>query len=328
MRPRKKDRHLPPCVYLKHGAYWLVRGGKWEKLGRDLPSALQAYGKAYARPQGAMPALIRAGLEAHRKTKKLATATWDQYQVAARKLIDILAEFSPEQVTQRDLIQIKLALADTPNMANRCITVLRIVFDYALDIQIIANNPAVGVKRFREHKRDRLISDAEFTAVRSVAPPRLAILLDLMYLTGQRVVDVLRIRRTDIRDEGIYFRQQKTDEQLVVGWTPELHEAVERAKSLYGNVKAFTLLHGRTGKAPDYRTTKDQWDKACKATGVSNAQLRDLRAMSGTAADDQGLNATKLLGHKSETMTQRYLRNRRAKVVQGPSFRQVSKKAS
>ncbi len=35
MRPRKKDRHLPPCMYIKHGAYYLVRKGKWERLDKD-----------------------------------------------------------------------------------------------------------------------------------------------------------------------------------------------------------------------------------------------------------------------------------------------------
>lgn len=324
MRPRRKDRHLPPCVYHKHGAYWLVRGGKWERLARDLPSALQAYGKAYSRPQGAMPALIKTALDARRKG--LAKATWEQYQVASRKLAEIFAEFSPEQVTQRDIVQVKLALSDTPNMANRCLTVLRIAFEYAVEMQIIANNPAVGVRRLKERERDRLLSHPELAAVRAVAPPRLAVLLDLMYLTGQRVKDVLAIKRADIRDDGIYFKQQKTGKQLLVQWTPELREAVDSAKGLYGNVKAFTLLHGRTGKAPDYRTTKDQWDKACKLAGISNAQLRDLRAMSLTNADQQGINSTALAGHTSEAMTRRYLRSKEAKLVQGPSFRQLSKK--
>lgn len=328
MRPRRKDRHLPPCVYLRSGTYWLVRGGQWERLGRDLPTALQAYGKAYTRPQGAMPALITAALAAHRKKKQIAQSTWDQYQIAAKKLEDILAEFSPDQVTQRDIVQIKLALADTPNMANRCLTVLRITFDYALDMLLISSNPAVGVKRLDEKKRDRLLSHAELAAVRAVAPARLAVLLDLMYLTGQRVKDVLLIKRTDLREDGIYFKQQKTGKQLVVQWSPELREVVDRAKGLYGNVKAFTLLHGRTGKAPDYRTTRDQWTLACKRAGVSGAQLRDLRAMSLTHAEQQGFNPTALAGHTSEAMTRRYLRGKEAKVVQGPSFGRTSKKAS
>jgi len=86
--------------------------------------------------------------------------------------------------------------------------------------------------------------------------------MDLLFYSGQRVVDALSIRYADLRAEGIYFEQDKTDARLTVRWTPELGAVVDRAKALQGdNVRALTLLHNRRGKAPDYRTVRDQWDK-------------------------------------------------------------------
>jgi integrase len=272
-----------------------------------------------------MPSLIEAAIDA---APKISPATRKQYRTAGAKLAEILAEYSPHQVAPRDVAQIKLMLAATPNMANRCLTVLRVVFNYALEMQLVDSNPAIGVKRFDEPERERLLTHAELTAIRRHAPPRLAILLDLMYLTGQRVTDVLRIRMSDITDEGIYFKQRKTGKRLVVKWSPDLRAAVDRAKALCGNVRALTLLHGRTGKAPDYRTTRDQWALACERAGVSGAQLRDLRAMSITNAELQGFDPTALAGHTSQQMTKRYLRSKIVKAVDGPSFGQVSKKAS
>ena len=58
MRPRKTDRHLPPCVYLRHGAYYLVRRGKWTRLAADLPDALKEYARLHAQPSCGMAALI------------------------------------------------------------------------------------------------------------------------------------------------------------------------------------------------------------------------------------------------------------------------------
>jgi len=58
-RPRKKDRHLPRCVYHKHGAYWLVRKGKWTKLASDLRGALAAYASIFEAPKGGMAELSR-----------------------------------------------------------------------------------------------------------------------------------------------------------------------------------------------------------------------------------------------------------------------------
>ena len=43
-RPRIHDKHLPPYVYHRHGAYYYVRGGEWKRLGETLPEALSAYG--------------------------------------------------------------------------------------------------------------------------------------------------------------------------------------------------------------------------------------------------------------------------------------------
>jgi integrase len=273
-----------------------------------------------------MPALIEQALQARRDAIK--PATWTQYQTAARKLSSILVEFSPEQVTQRDIVQIRMAMAKTPNMANRCLTVLRVVFDYALEMQRIESNPVIGIKRFSERQRDRLLSPDEYRRIYEHADPRLQVTMDLCYLTGQRISDVLGIRYTDLTDDGIAFKQAKTGSRLLVGWSPELRAVVDRAKSLHGNVRAFTLLHTRRGTAPAYQTVRDQWRDAVEASGVTNANLHDLRAMSATAAEAAGINATALLGHTSPSMTRRYLRSKQTPVVHGPSFRQASKKAS
>jgi len=320
MRPRQRDRHLPPCVYLRHGAFWLVKRGKWTRLGGDLPTALAEYARRVTpAAAGGMPALIRSALDA---LPALATSTRAQYERAGRILSEAFAEFHPEQVEQRHVAQFRQALADTPNMANRCLSVLRQVFAYAVERQLIASNPAIGVKPHREAKRDRLITPAEFAAIRAAGGLRLRCAIDLMALTGQRVNDVLRLRRDALRDDGIYFRQQKTGAQLVVRWTPELRAVAEQAKALHGNVSALTLLHGRRGRPVDYRTVGLQWKKACAAAGVPDAQMRDLRAMAGTAAELQGLDAQRLLGHTSPVMTKRYLRDRSARVVDGPSIGQ------
>lgn len=321
MRPRTRDRHLPPCVYLRHGAFWLVKRGKWTRLGADLPTALAEYARRVTPAvAGGMPALIADALAA---MPKRAASTTAQYALAGRMLAETFAEFSPEQVEQRHIAQFRQALADTPNMANRCLSVLRQVFAYAVERQLVASNPAIGVKPYREAKRDRLIAPEEYAAIRTAAGPRLRCAIDLMALTGQRVNDVLRLRRDALREDGIYFRQQKTGAQLIVGWTPELRAAVERAKALHGNVAAFTLLHGRRGKPVDYGTVALQWRQACALAGVPDAQMRDLRAMSGTAAEAQGLDAQKLLGHTSPVMTKRYLRDRSVWVVEGPSIGRV-----
>lgn len=323
-RPRKKDRHLPRCVYAKHGAFWYVKAGKWTKLGTTLIGCLEAYARLYEVPQGGgMGKLIDTALEVLKPALKPSTVK--QYEGAAKILKHAFADFSPEQIKPRDVAVFKVARARTPNMANRCLSLLRQVFDYALEQQIpgVEINPAIGIKRHKEAKRTRLISIDEYVAIYAQAGPRLQVIMDLLIRTGERINDVLKIRRADLLDEGIRFQQQKTGAKRIVPMTPELDEVVARAKVLNGNIRALTLLHNRKGKSPDYRTVKLQWRKACARAGVAGANLHDLRAVAATWARKQGMNATKLLGHSSPQQTERYLRDREEVVAEGPSFRRL-----
>jgi integrase len=320
VRPRKKDRHLPACVYLRRGGYYYVKKGVWHPLGKNLSDALRRYSTMYDGPKGGMADLIGTALAHMLKSVKPNTAA--QYRGAAKKLAKVFAEFGPQDVRPKHVAAFKASMVAKPNMGNRCLSVLRQVFDYALEREIIDTNPAIGVKRLPEAKRTRLLTRAEYGAIYANAGPRLQVILDLSLLTGQRIGDVLGIMRADLLDAGIRFKQQKTGERLTVLWTDELREVVRRAKALNGNIVAMTLLHNRRGKKPDYRTIREQWEKARQAAKVQDAHLHDLRAMSATWARAQGKNPTALMGHRSESQTDRYLRDRQDALVEGPSIGQ------
>jgi integrase len=320
-RPRRRDRHLPPCVYQQHGAYWLVRAGKWTRLGTTLTTALEEYARLHEAPQGGMVPLIERVLA--KVGQKLAPSTRAQYRIAARRLQKILAEFAPEQVKPRHVAQIKASMVATPNMANRVLSFLRTVMAEAVEEQLIDSNPCIGIRRLEEAKRRRHLTDGEIAAIHAAAGAQLKVIIELLLGAGQRVVDTLTIRRSQLRPEGIEFEQQKTGARLIVAWNPDLRLAVEHANALHGNVRALTLLHNRFGKAPDYRSVSTQWQAACRRARVEDAQLRDLRAKSLTLTKKQGKDAQALGGHESPKMTERYLRERDIPVVDGPSFRQV-----
>jgi integrase len=310
--------HPVPCVYFKHGAYWLVKRGKWTRIGATLQEAMSEYGRLQSTPKGGMAELIETVYTHH--AKRVSESTAKQYRIAANVLKRKLVQFSPEQVKPKHVAQLRLSMADHPNMANRVLSFLRVVFGFAVDNQLVESNPCVGIKRHKEAKRTRYITDAEWQAIHQHAGPRLRVIMSLAYLTGQRIGDVLSIRRSQITDEGISFVQRKTKAKLLVRWKPELRQAVADALALHRGVPALTLFLGRKGKPPDYRSVLLQWHTACNAAGVTDALPNDQRAKAATDTKRQGGDATALLGHTSEAMTDRYLRDRETPEVEGPSI--------
>lgn len=313
--------HPVPCVYLKHGAYWLVKRGKWTRIGATLDEALAEYARRVHAPKaGKLPALIDSTLTTHCALAKLSGSTKVQYASAADVLKRRFAQFDrPDQVKPRHVAQIKTDGATTPNFTNRVVSVLRTLFGYWLEQQLCDSNPCVGVRRHREAKRKRLLSIEEWQTIRDAAEPRLRALMPLQLLTGQRVGDVLAIRRSQLTGEGVEFRQQKTGKVLVVRWSPDLRAAVADALALHGRAQGLTLLPG----PPSYHAMQRAFQAACKAAGIEDARLNDQRAQALTAARRQGRDATALAGHSTAAMTQRYLRDREVPVVEGPALRQV-----
>lgn len=314
-----------PCVYWKHGAYWHVKKGKWQRIGATLDEALAWYARnvQIAQAEGRLPVLLERAFGHHIKTVKLSDATKRQYRKAADVLKRRLLMFDPGTIRPKHVAQLKASMADKPNMANRYLSLLRTLCSYLVEWGEMDANPCVGIRRLAEGKRDRLLTPAEWQAIHDAGGQRLRVIMRLQLLTGQRINDVLKIRRNQIVEDGIAFAQQKTRKRLVVEWSDDLRSAVADALALAGDVPSLYLLPGRKGKAPNYRSVALQFEKAAQAAGVEDARPNDQRAQSLTEAKRQGMNATALAGHSSPAMTERYLRDRETPVVSGPTLRKL-----
>lgn len=322
MRPRKKDRNLPACMYLRHGSYFLVKRGKWTNLGRDYAKALQEYALLTNPKGGGMAELIDEVLR--HVSPSLAENTVKQYTIAADRLKAILLEFAPEQVRPMHVAAIKTEHSKTPAMANRLLSFLRVVFQYAVEWQRVESNPCVGIKRHKEQARGRYMTDAEYLSIRSAAEHKaIPAIMDLCFLTGQRIGDILSLRNDQISKDGISFVQQKTGAKLLVQMTPDLKAAIALARASHpqkiGPAGAYlTLFYTRGGKPYSYGTIRDAFDRAKEAAGVKDVTLHDLRAKALTDANQEGHDAQKLGGHTDRRMTERYIRQRQIPVAAGP----------
>lgn len=144
--------------------------------------------------------------------------------------------------------------------------------------------------------------------------------MDLAYLTGQRPADVLKMMESDIRDDVLRVRQNKTGTKLrmtVAGSLPALLARIDARKRQF-KVHCTRLVVNPYGKPIGVHALSRHWTAACSAAGVKGYQFRDIRAKAATdAAEAAGSTrrATKLLGHADERTTTIYLRNRLGEVV-------------
>jgi integrase len=315
MRRRKKDTHLPRCVHHKHGKYYYVKGGKWTPLAKDLPAALEVYARLL-QPVGKMDKLIdRVLTDAEDRVKP---NTLKQYKQVAVTIKTAFRDFSPAQVKPEHIFQFMDHHRKKPNMANRMRTLLRMAFTHAVKAGLCQSNPVDAIPRFKENKRDRYLSDREYSAIWSTGSPVLRAIMDVAYATGQRIGDVLAIKMRDVSKEGISFTQEKTGKKLRVN-SDMVQAAIKSARAVHPkNVIPTYLLGQRNGKIRSYRGVRDLFDRAAKNAGVADAHLHDIRAKAITDAKRQHLDPKALAGHTTEAQTVAYIRDRETEEVTGP----------
>lgn len=312
-----KRRTLPKSMHLSHGAYYYVRRVdgrvKWDFLSRDYGDALRLYAGIVAPVDGGFGDLLDrwfAKIEVAEKTRRT-------YAVAVEKLRDAFVEFAPSQIKPVHFYRFIEAKKITSAMAAHYRSVMVGAFDLAVETGLVERNLLREVKQYTGKKRGRYLTDAEFVAIRNKGVLLLRSVMDICYLTGQRIGDVLAIHLNDLTADGIVFEQQKTGARLCVAWSDDLRDAVAIAKSLRAGVRGMTLFHTRKGKCFSYSTIRTYWDRAVAAAGVEDAHMHDIRAKAATDARKAGIDSMALLGHKSEAVHMRYLRSKETPIVEG-----------
>lgn len=176
-----------------------------------------------------------------------------------------------------------------------------------------AQNPCQGVRGFKETGRDRYVTDDEFDRVKAHAHHTVVDAMDVALLTGQRPADVLKIRRSDIRDGALWIVQNKTGARLGIEITGELAAVIERISQRPRKVTGLYLIQDDNGQPLGQFTLRARFDRARKLAGVS-FQFRDIRAKAATDTGDLA-HSQKLLAHKNRDMTEHYVRARQGSRV-------------
>lgn len=323
-RRRRKDAHLPPRMRLDDGTYYWrpYVDGKQQRIviGKTYAEAIELYGKLEAKraePPQNMAALIRKFLADKRQPR--AQATQKNYEIWGRQLIEIFGHMMPVQIQGHHAAKL---LDEHPQRvtAQRLVGLLSNVLGYGVRIGWTPGpNPLYGFRKGPKSRRERYITDEEWRGILSHSPLWLALFLRALYITALRKQDLIDLRLSSVKDDGVHVPIQKTKKTigaLILERTPELNEILDELKQLRRRVVGLHVFSTRHGKCFDYSTVMRNYKKAAAAAGVVNVTLHDIRRKRITDIERcHGVQlAQRLAAHTDPRTTMGYVVNREIRV--------------
>jgi integrase len=194
--------------------------------------------------------------------------------------------------------------------AQRLVGLLSGVLGYAVRIGWMPGpNPLYGFQKGPRARRTRYITDGEWTALLSHCPQWLALFLRTLHLTALRKQDLIDLRLSAVRDDGIHVPIRKTKAHLVIERSAELDSILDELKQLRRRVVGLHVFSTRHGKPYDYSTVMRNYKKAAAAAGVPDVTLHDIRRKRITDIERRhGLQlAQRLAAHTDPRTTMHYV---------------------
>lgn len=314
-RRRQSNFDDPPRFHKKGRTWYHVSGAKprvWRKLSTDRAEALRLWAQLEGvREDDAgrtLTVIARRYVREVYPTKAVRTRKDNDKELA--QLLRVFGHMPIDSILPMHIREYLDVRGQTAKVrANREKALFSHIFNKAREWgYTAAQNPCQGVKGFREAGRDRYVTDEEFARVKASAHHTVADAMDLALLTGQRPADVLKLRRSDLRDGALWIVQNKTGARLGIEVTGELAALLDRINARPKRAISPFLVQDDDGQPLSQLALRSRFDKARKAAGVS-FQFRDLRAKAATDTGDLA-HSQKLLAHKNREMTEHYVRSR------------------
>ncbi len=257
----------------------------------------------------------REYLERHAKTKK---RTWMKDESRIRRhIIPAWGTQKLSAITGRDVSRLHSKVGEqTPIEANRLLQQLSKMFNLAKRWGILDHshpNPAAGLEKFRERKRDRFLSRDEasrfFTAVKREPSLYVQAIFFLLVLLGPRKSELLNAKWEDVDFSNQRLRLPET-KNGDVHYIPLPTHAITILRNLPRQLYHPYVFPGSKSGRPINNIDK-AWGRIKEQAGLNDLRIHDLRRTLGSWMAQSGVPLQligKVLNHKDIKTTQIYAR--------------------
>lgn len=300
-------RPRPPYLHrqiTRHGVtVWYVRKGKGLRTRIKAPFGTPEFMAEYQAALSGAPAKKAAPADAKSLAWLIARyrdslawtglshATRYQRELIFQKMIKGMGSEPFAEVSRSDIAETRDSLRKTPFLAANFIKAARGLFRWALDADMIKEDPTATVKAktpktdgFHAWTEDE-ISKFE---VRWPVGTRERLALALFLFTGLRRGDVAKIGRQHVRDGVLMIRAGKNGSEIVLPVLPELERIIAATKT--GDLVFIAKADG----GPMEPESLGNWFKdACRGAGVPGS-AHGLRKAGATRAAQNGATVAQL----------------------------------
>jgi len=284
--------------------------------------------------------LIDAFLEGH-ASSKLKAKTAKHYRVALERLRAAHGSLKAHALTRSHLAALHISQADTPFAANRSLATISKCFSWGAQYGLLPeghNNPAKGIRRYREHRRERFLTSEELSRLgdalregetaglpyevdktkpkakhapkannrRTVLDSFAIAAIRLLILTGARLREILDAQWQHVDFErGILFLPDSKTGRKPVYLSAAALTILAGLPRLEGNPY---IIAGMKDGAPR-ADLKKPWAAVTKAASLGGVRIHDLRHSFASIGAGASLGLPiigKLLGHTQAATTHRY----------------------
>jgi len=199
--------------------------------------------------------------------------------------------------------------------ANKCLGILKAMFNLAITLSFIENNPATHIPKNRDNKRKRYLTNEELIKVTQLLD-QLAVnplrtescnFIWLLILTGCRKGELSKAKWTDLHDNMLILKEHKTDKS-------------GEDRIIHLTTRALNIINS-LDKTSEYlfniNNPRRVWERVKDVLELKDITLHDLRH-SYASFGLQTLNLSQvgnLLGHQDQATTQRYAHIHQDKAI-------------
>ena len=284
------------------------------KAGEEpVPEPLSA--KLSGRPT--VSELARRFLEEHVAVRYRPSTAMSTRTAVNRHIVPALGKLYLEAVSRARVMELHEGLHETPAMANMVVRTLSLMYRLAEGWGLVPEgcNPCRLAVRFPERKRERFLTDGEFTRLGQVldeveaqggASASAVTALRLLMLTGCRKNEILTLRWEDVAldEKELRLPDAKTGAR-VVPLSPSAVKLLSGLPRMEGNP---WVIPGRK-PGTHMRDLNGAWQVIRARAGLEDVRIHDLRHSYASRALALGESLPmigKLLGHSQVETTARY----------------------